>query len=202
MGIHSNLVDGQILGGHMNDDWQGEQQEIMAVLEPHLPKISAIYDAAVHMYNSETSAKARADHDSRAALNAIYRYAWMGYQRELMDQNGFHFLKVKGLHVLNIRDRVVLRAKKVDANGLHTNNQTQQQRDYDRQQPIPGLPLEATRIVVGYQLDPAFSMVERVIVRCPSSHWAAQVGVADDRYGWEDITPARLPFSASGRRFG
>jgi len=184
----------------MNDDWQGEQQEVMAVLEPFLPKISEIYDAAVHMYHSETSARARADHDSRAALNAIYRHAWMGYQRELADQGGFHFLKVRGLHVLNIRDKVVLRAKKVDANGLHTNNQTQQQLDYDRQRAIPGLPLEAVRVVVGYQLDPAFSIVERVIVRCPSGHWAAQVVVLDDYFAWENITPARLPFPAIQRK--
>lgn len=180
----------------MNDNWQREQMEVMAVLEPYFPKISGIYDSAVQLYNEGTTPQARADHDSRAALSAIYRHAWMGYQRELADQAGFHFLIVRGLHVLNVRDKVVLRAKRVDENGLHVNNQTPQQRQFDRQQPIPGLPAEAVRIVVGYQLDPAFSMVERVIVRSPSSRWAAQIVVVENAYAWEDITPARLPLTA------
>lgn len=184
----------------MDDGQEREQQEVMGILEPHLTEISRIYDAAVELYNGDTTARARAEHDSRAALSAIYRYAWMGYQRELGEQPGFHFLKAKGLHVLNIRDRVVLRAKRVDANGLHVNNQTLQQRKFDRQQPIPGLPSEAVRVVVGYQLDPAFSMVERVIVRCPHSKWAAQVVVVGDVHAWEDITPAQLPLRSTGRR--
>jgi hypothetical protein len=177
----------------MNDNIQENQQSVMAVLEPYFSKISEIYESAVRLYNEATTAQARADHDSRAALSAIYRHAWMGYQRELGEQAGFHFLKVRGLHVLNIRDKVVLRAKRVDENGLHVNNQTEQQRNFDRQRPIPGLPEEASRIVVGYQLDPAFSAVERVIVRNPATGWAAQVVVADDIYAWNDITPIQLP---------
>jgi len=186
----------------VDEEQEREQREVMAVLEPHFREITSIYEAAVQLYNDETTPRARAEHDSRAALSAIYRHAWMGYQRELGDQPGFHFLTVNGLHVLNIRDQVVLRAKRVDANGLHVNNQTLQQKRFDRQLPIPGLPPEAVRIVVGYQLDPAFSKVERIIVRCPRNQWAAQVVVVDEAYTWEDITPAQLPFRAGRRAQG
>jgi len=188
------------MGADVNEHQEREQREVMEVLAPHFSDITNIYEAAVRLYNDDTTPRARAEHDSRAALSAIYRHAWMGYQRELGELPGFHFLKVNGLHVLNIRDQVVLRAKRVDANGLHVNNQTLQQRRFDRQKPIPGLPTEATRVVVGYQLDPAFSIVERVIVRCPRSQWAAQVVVMDDAYAWEDITPAQLPLRSGGRR--
>ena len=184
----------------MDEDQEIEQREVMGVLGPHLATISRIYDTALETYNQETSARVRAEHDGRAALSAIYRYAWMGYQRELADEPGFHFLNVKGLNVLNIQDRVVLRAKRVDANGLHLNSQTLQQRNFDRQKPIPGLPSAAVRVVVGYHLDPAFSVVERVIVRNPKNRWAAQVVVADDVYAWEDITPAQLSLSPGGIR--
>lgn len=186
----------------MDEEQEREQWEVMEVLKPHFAEITSIYQAAVQLYNEDTTARARAEHDSRAALSAIYRHAWMGYQRELGDQPGFHFLKVNGLHVLNIRDQVVLRAKRVDANGLHVNNQTPQQRHFDRQQPIPGLPLEAVRVVVGYHLDPAFSIVERVIVRCPRNQWAAQVVEIDDAHVWQDITPAQLPLRPGRRAVG
>jgi hypothetical protein len=183
----------------MDEEQEREQQEAMAVLEPYFSTISQIYDAAVELYNGATTAQARAEHDSRAALAAIYRHAWMGYQRELAEQSGFHFLTVRGLHVLNIQDKIVLRAKRVNENGIHVNNPTKQQRDFDRRQPLPGLPPEAVRLVVGYQLDPAFSMVERVIVRNPQSGWVAQIVSVDEVYAWEDITPAQLPLR-SGRR--
>ncbi len=59
-------------------DHQQDQQAVMAVLEPYFRAISEIYEAAVRLYNEGTTAQARADHDSRAALSAIYRHAWMG----------------------------------------------------------------------------------------------------------------------------
>ena len=186
----------------MDEEIEQEQREVMGLLEPHFAQITSIYDSAVQLYNEDTTPRARAEHDSRAALAAIYRHAWMGYQRELGDVPGFHFLKVNGLHVLNIQDRVVLRAKRVNANGRHVNNQTAQQRKFDRQMPIPGLPPEAVRVVVGYHLDPAFSEVERVIVRSPRAGWAAQVVSVDDAFSWEDITPAQLPLSGGRRAQG
>jgi hypothetical protein len=186
----------------VDEDQEREQGEVMGILEPYFVAITSIYENAVHLYNQDTTPRARAEHDSRAALSAIYRHAWIGYQRELGDQPGFHFRTVNGLHILNIRDQVVLRAKRVDANGFHVNNQTRQQQMFDRQQPIPGLPPEAVRIVVGYQLDLAFSTVERVIVRSPGSQWAAQVVALDEAYVWEDITPAQLPFPPGRRSAG
>lgn len=186
----------------MDEEQEREQMEVMAILEPHFAAISGIYDAAVNLYNEGTTAQARAEHDSRAALAAIYRHAWMGYQRELADQSGFHFLTVRGLHVLNIQDKIVLRAKRVNENGIHVNNPTKQQRDFDRRQPLPGIPPAAVRVVVGYQLDPAFSMVERVIVRNPQTGWAAQIVTLDDTFAWEDITPAQLPLRPGRRAVG
>lgn len=186
----------------MGDDIDEQQQAVMQLLEPHFGDFTRVYEAAVQTYNDHTAPIARAEHDSRAALSAIYSHAWMGVKREFGELQGYHFLEVKGLHLLNIRDQVVLRTKRVNANGLHVNNQTDQQVKFDRQMPIPGLPAEAVRVVVGYELDPAFSRVERVIVRCPSSRWAAQVVAADESFAWEDITPARLPFRMGRRAQG
>lgn len=175
-----------------------EQQAVMTVLEPYFERFSRTYHEAVALYNSDVTPRARADHDNRAALAAIYRHSWKGLEREFLDELGFHFIETRGLFLLNIRDLVVGRAKRVDANGRHVNADTEQQRNFDRQLPLPGIPPRAVRVVIGYELDIAFEKVERVIVRrpAPAGRWIAQIVYIEDRYVWEDITPAELPFAA------
>ena len=183
----------------MDHDFEDEQRTAMAALEPYFAQITDICNSAVALYNSETTPRGRADHDNRAALASIYSYAWKGYLREFSEEPGFHFLTIRNLNLLNIRDIVVLRAKKVDANGRHTNHDSKQQQDFDSQLALPGLSSAATRLVVGYELDPAYSTVERVIVRRPQGQWTAQIVMTDAAHAWEDITPAQLPLDA-GRR--
>jgi hypothetical protein len=183
----------------MMDDFGEQQAMVMAVLEPQFATLTDIYKSAVDLYNEGTSPRIRAEHTSRAALNSIYSLVWKGYEREFGEMSGFHLLNMRGLNILNIGDQVVVRAKRVDANGLHVNNPTQQQKDFDRQIPLAGLPPEAVRVVIGYELDPAYSTVERVIVRHTMGDWVSQIVTLDDAYLWEDITPARLPLQAGVR---
>src|SRR5690606_26594792 len=103
------------------------------------------------------SPAARAEHTDRAAANNVYSHADRRWQSAFDGFHGVAFLNVRGLHLLNYMDRVVVRIKKVRANGQHSNYQTKQQRDYDRQEPIPGLPAPARRLTAGYQLDPSGS---------------------------------------------
>lgn len=181
------------------DEFEEQQTMAMAVLEPQFAILTDIYRSAVDLYNEGTSPRIRAEHTSRAALNSIYSLVWKGYEREFGEMPGFHLLNVRGLNVLNIGDQLVVRAKKVDANGRHMNNPTQQQKDFDRQVQLEGLPPEAVRLVVGYELDPAYSTVERVIVRHPMGSWVSQIVTIDDVYLWEDITPSRLPLRGGAR---
>jgi hypothetical protein len=87
--------------------------------------------------------------------------------------------------------------KKVNEHGASRSNQsTAQARNFDRQLSLPGVPPAATRLTFGYEPDPAFSRIERVIVSCPLGAtilWAAQVVVLDSAHAnWVDITPRRL----------
>lgn len=181
------------------DEFEAQQATVMAVLEPHFATLTEIYASAVDLYNEGTSPRIRAEHTSRAALNSIYSLVWKGYEREFIDRPGLHLLNMRGLNVLNIGDQVVVRAKRVDANGRHVNNPTEQQKAFDRQLPLSDLPPEAVRLVIGYELDPAYSRVERVIVRHTMGNWTSQIVSTEDAYCWEDITPARLPLQG-GRR--
>lgn len=181
------------------DEISEQQKMVMEVLDPDFATLAQIYAGAVDLYNDGTSPRIRAEHTSRAALNSIYALVWKGYQREFGELPGHHLLDVRGLNVLNIADKVVARAKRVNANGRHTNNITKQQRDFDRQIPLAGLPAEAVRVVIGYELDPAYSKVERVIVRHTMGDWVSQIVAADEAYHWEDVTPVRLPLQGGVR---
>ena len=181
------------------NEFSEQQAMAMAVLEPDFATLTDIYSAAVDLYNEGTSARIRAEHTSRAALNSIYALVWKGYEREFGELPGHHLLVMRGLNVLNVADKVVVRAKRVDANGRHANNSTKQQRDFDGQLPLAGLPAEAVRLVIGYELDPAYSTVERVIIRHTMGDWVSQIVAVDEAYHWEDITPVRLPLQGGSR---
>jgi hypothetical protein len=181
------------------DDIDPDQLSIMTALEPYLARIYSCFPAAMALYN-EVEPHIRADHDDRAAASSVYCHVWSGLQRELSEEPGCHFLTHGGLHLLNIRNLLLIRAKKVDANGRHRNADTKQQRQFDAQAELPGLPPAAARLVVGYQPDAAFYEVERVTVRRPKGRWVSQIIEAETERAWVDITPVELPFGTKRRR--
>ena len=184
------------------DDVDQDQDKIMEVLKPYLSRMYPIFPGAVAFYNSSTAAQARAQHSDRARANAIWCHIWHNFQETFGAEPGFHFLSIGNLNVLNIRDKLLVRPKKVDANGRHRNASTKQQREFDAQVDLPGLPDEAARIIMGYQPDAAFSCVERVTVRRPHGRWVSQIVDSDSHFSWVDITPRELPFREGRRKSG
>ncbi len=83
-------------------------------------------------------------------------------------RDGYRVQRLRGLALLNYRDVIVWRFKKVDGSGRHQNYQTKQQRDFDDQLILPGIPEAATRLTSGYQPDAAAEGIERVLFRDPS----------------------------------
>jgi hypothetical protein len=182
--------------------FEEDQTDIMGMLAPYLGRMYPLFPAALALYNSDYSARVRAEHDERAAASGIWCHLHTEFVREFGEEPGFHFLEVRGLHVLNIRDQVAIRWKKVNANGRHRNADTAQQRDFDAQRELPDLPQAAARLVMGYQPDPAMAEIERVIVRRPRGLWVSQIIEEDDACNWIDITPEDLFFRSRHRRRG
>jgi hypothetical protein len=117
-------------------------------------------------------------------------------RRRLDGQHGCNLLDVRGFHVLNYRDEAVLRFKKVDSSGRHSAYQTDQQKEFDDQKTIPGIPPAAVRLTCGYQNSPSGDAIERIIIARPMGRsilWTSQVTVIDAAADWVDITPERLP---------
>ena len=188
----------------MSDDFHDElnkdQSEIMGLLEPYLARMQPLPHEALNFYLKDYTPAARAELTDSAVANDLRCHTWHGLKRTFAEEPGFHFLNLKGnLEVLNIRDQLILRPKKVNSYGRHRNHASDQQYAYDNQLPIPGLPREAQRLIFGYEIDPAYSSIVRVIFRRPKGRWIAQVNEPAAEKRWTDITPAELPLHGEGR---
>ena len=178
----------------------------MAVLEPHLPMLHGCVQRGFAMYQDDYPAIVRAAHDNAAAAKNVHRHVLAEVTMACESEAGLTMLNARGLNVLNIQDRVVLRFKKMDASGRSVSYPTKQARDFDQQIQLPDLPPAATRLTFGYEPDLAFSMIVRILVACPyggGTLWCAQVN--EDLEGtasWEDITPRRLPGTERFKRYG
>jgi hypothetical protein len=167
----------------------------MALIEPVLVGLHDDWRGAHALYQERYPADILAEHDETTAANCVRAHMLMAVIRRFDGVPGCHILDINGFKVLNYRDLAVVRFKKVDAAGRHHNYQTEQQRDFDDQEPLPGLPAEAVRLTSGYQLDVSGQAIERIIIARPISQsimWTAQVNVIEDHATWIDITPRRL----------
>lgn len=167
----------------------------MKIIQPLLPELYEGWEAAMRRYQDEYPAAVLAEHTDTVAAACVRTHQWMEVQRRLDSQPGVKSMDLNGLKIINWRDEAVIRLKKLDRSGRHANYQTQQQKDFDRQQPLPGLPPAAVRLTSGYQLDAAGQAIERQIIARPMGRnilWTAMVNVTDTVASWEDITPRRF----------
>ena len=180
-----------------------DQQTCMEVLAPHL---SLVHDRIHEGFGKYLGypAKFKADHDDRAAASCVHAHILTGIDDAIADIPGVALIDARGLKVLNVKDRIVARFKKVDANGRSRSYPTRQARRFDRQLGLPNLPPAATRLTIGYEPDPAFSAVARVIVSCPLGStilWCSQIVMEATAATWVDITPPRIAGTESYRRY-
>jgi hypothetical protein len=174
------------------------QDGCMARIEPILRVLhDCLLDGMAFYQDPENySYAAVAQQRGRTVAGCVNDHAFHKLRESLESKPGCHFPSIRGLEVLNYQDKALIRIKKVNGAGRGRNAITKQQMDYDAQLTLPGLPLEAVRLVAGYQPDAAFSSVQRVIISAPIGKtivWTAQVVIVEDAVSWVDITPSRLP---------
>jgi hypothetical protein len=167
----------------------------MGIIAPLMVGLHDEWMAAHSLYHEKYPPEVLAEHDDSTAASCVRAHMLMNIMRRYDGAAGCNILNVEGLKAFNYWDQAVLRFKKVDSAGRHQNYQTDHQRDFDNQEPLPGLPPEAVRLTSGYQLDASGQLIERIIVARPlgrSIMWTAQINVLEDRASWIDITPRRL----------
>ena len=177
------------------DEHDDDITRCMTIIQPLLADLYEGWEAAHKLYREEYPASILAEHTDAVAAACVRQHQWMEVERRFGEMRGVALLNIRGLKVINWRDRAVLRLKKLDRAGRHSNYQTQQQRDFDGQEPLPGIPKAAVRLTSGYQLDAAGESIERHIIARPMGRaiaWAAQVNMVEEKAAWTDITPRRL----------
>jgi hypothetical protein len=131
------------------------------------------------------------EHDRRAAAACIYSHMYEEATRRWADRAGIKPLDVRGRKVWIVGDHAVLRVKKTDEDGKSRNYPTRQDKDYDRGVPLLGLPEPATRVTVGYLLDPTQTQIVRVQVSRPLGKvvmWCAAIVPPVEGKRWKDVT--------------
>lgn len=174
----------------MNED----AERCMEMAAPLLPEFHAAWYAAVAKY-ADYEAEHVAEHRIRTAASAIFDHMAFEIESRFRGKPGCALLDVRGMQVLNYRDQIVWRHKKVNNAGRHQNARTKQQREYDARLPLPGIPEPAIRLVCGYEPDITHQAIKRIIVARPykrSVEWAVQVNIVDSKATWTEITPQRL----------
>lgn len=119
------------------------------------------------------------EHDARAAAACTYCHMVEEAVRRWTDRPGIKMLEVRGRKVWHIDGRILVRWKKTDEDGRSRNYPTEQDRKYDKGEPLPGLPEPAIRLTVGYLLNPAQTEIVRVQVARPHGPriaWCAAIG--------------------------
>jgi hypothetical protein len=180
----------------------------MAVVQPYLPMLAGAIRRGFEKYQSidNYSALAKAAHDNAAAAKNVHRHILEEITVDIAGLGGLALINARGLMVLNIHDRALLRFKKMDEEGRSASYPTEQARKFDQQLPLPNLPPAAARLTFGYEPDLAFSTIVRVLTACPlgpRTHWCAQV--VEDHDGivsWVDITPRRIPGTEPFEHYG
>jgi len=183
-----------------------DMETTMAVLGPHLPALHGCILRGFARYQEEYPSVVRAEHDNRAAAACVYAHIATEVTATFEEVPQATMLDVRGLRVLNINDQVVIRFKKVDETGRSVSYPTMQARSFDRQLPLPNVPVAAVRLTVGYEPDLAFSEIVRVVVACPLGkgiYWCTQINSEENGSAtWVDITPQRFPGTERFRRYG
>jgi hypothetical protein len=183
----------------MDDEDVADQAHCMKLAQPLLGDFHEAWEAAFAKY-LRTPAEIIADYDDTTVANCIRAFAWKEIARRFGGRRHCRLMRYQQLNLLNYRDETLWRFKQVNGAGRHANYQTPQQRHYDLQLPLPGVPPEAIRLTSGYQPDATLTTIQRVIVSRPygkSMRWAAQVNLATGTVAWQDISPAR--FTGTGR---
>ncbi len=178
----------------------------LAILEPHLTLLAGCVRRGFGIYQTEYPAVVKAAHDNGAAAKNVHRHILAEVTMAVDGLRGLAMVDARGLNVLNILDRIVLRFKKMDEEGHSVSYPTQQARYFDQQLPLPNLPPAATRLTFGYEPDLAFSAIVRVLLACPlgpRAHWCVQVNEEPSgAASWVDITPRRLSGTERFRPYG
>lgn len=135
--------------------------------------------------------------DSRAQAACTYCHMLAEAERRFSSRAGVRMIEIRGLKLWLCEEaNAVIRLKKMDEDGRGRNYPTQQAKDFDRGDDLPGLPMPPLRLTAGYLLDRTGTEFIRSQVARPvgrkRTKWCAAIIPKEERKAgeraWRDAT--------------
>ncbi len=170
--------------------------QTMNALSAHLDELDQIARSAHARYRAYSPADL-IEHDARAQAACTYAHMNAEAGRRLLGRAGIRDIEIRGLKLWLFEDaNAVIRLKKMDEDGRTRNYPTEQAKDFDRGNDLPGLPMPPVRLTAGYWLDETGTQFERTQVARPvgqkRTKWCAAIVPLESRKetdrAWIDVT--------------
>ena len=168
--------------------------DAMSALDPHFDELDGICRGGLATYR-RYPAEFLVELGLRAGAACVYDHMVAHAERVLTPKAGIVFKNIKGLKVWIVGGVATIRFKKMDEDGRARNYPTKQAQDFDRQIPLPGIPLPPLNLTVGYLPDATGTQVSRVQVARPmgkNTDWCGAIVPVDERevggMRWIDVT--------------
>lgn len=135
------------------------------------------------------------DHDASTQAHCTFRHILSKALGELGELPQVKHFDIRGQNLWLIEAaNCIIRFKKTDENGSSSNYPTPQAVAFDEGETLPGLPVEPTRLTVGYLLDATGSQYVRSQVSLPLKGvgWCAAIIPSssrnEDEAAWYEVT--------------
>ena len=179
--------------------------EVMSGLGDYVDRIDGILRHGHERYEAIPSDLAL-DYDASCQAHMTFHHLKAEAHRVLDGLPGVRHTEVGQLNVWHIKPaNAVIRFKKTDEDGVHSNTPTRQQREFDSGGELPGIPPAPTRLVCGYLLDRTGTEFKRSQVTLPTAGgvaWCAAIVPLSAREegerSWQDVTRQRRFGHAGG----
>jgi len=174
------------------------QDEAADLLKPYVEAIRDCILKAWHQWEEfgQVLPEARRALCARTRANFLYDHICQAIIHRFDGVDGVSINTRRGFLMLNIRDRALVRFKKLDKN-LHASNiATYQQVRFTLQMELPGIPKGVTRLVAGYQLDRSQTAISDMVVTQPYGNrlnWFYSIGTTGEIVRIQEALPGPVP---------
>jgi hypothetical protein len=137
------------------------------VLGSNLKQIRDCVVGAFQKYRSDYSANALV-HTARSRASIIHDHMIASARATFANDKGVRIFSKRGLSLINVKDSLLLRFKKMDKEKRTRNILTQQSFLFRAQLELPGIPAELTHLEAGYVLNDLQTALDGVYITCPN----------------------------------
>lgn len=106
-------------------------------------------------------------HRARTRANIVYDHIVENAKKEFEDENGVSHFIARGIFLLKVEDKLIIRFKMLDNAKRPKNVKTRHNQEFFQQLDLPNIPA-ATRLVVGYELNKYETSIKSISVICPN----------------------------------